>query len=310
MLGPAGRIAKAALTSAGYELYRATDYEKRLIRSYWADWLSKDPALFARVYERNRKSLGLVDSWTDDIDDSLWRYGVPQQWSSQLRALGRTVLDEIEPEVTYTDLIGFIASGITPLKYLEIGVSVGKNFWQIVEMFPEAEIVGLDVEKPNASLVRLFDRIETVWTGPQQVVDTLSGKPATVNLTHYKLHRKGGKPVTYVQGDQFAPETWDSIETRFNFIFSDGVHSGRAVLDEMDHLTRRDLLDTSGKFAMYWDDMVNGEMQSAFERNARQLNGAYGLHWIHGTYGEQRLNGVFSTDGRASPTLLPTTPAE
>ena len=295
MLGPVGKLAKIALAGAGYDLHRATEFEKRLMRSYWGDWFSKDPALFARVYARNRQSLGRVQRWADNIDNSLWRYGVPEMWSTGQQGLDRTTLDQIEPEVTYTDLIGFVASQIEALTYLEIGVSVGKNFWQIVELFPDAEIFGLDVEEPNPSLTRLFERVETVWEGPEQVVDTLSGNKATIRLTHYHLHRKDGKPVTYVKGDQFSHETWASMKARFNFVFSDGVHSGRAVIDEFDHLKRSGLLEISGQFAMYWDDLVNVEMQSAFERNARLLGeGRYSLHPIHGTYGERRMNGLFA----------------
>jgi len=295
MLGPVGKLAKAALAGAGYDLHRSTEFENRLMRSYWGDWFSKDPMLFARVYAKNRQSLGRVQNWADDIDNSLWRYGVPEIWSTGERGLDKTVLDQVEPEVTYTDLIGFVASHIRDLTYLEIGVSVGKNFWQIIELFPDADIFGLDVEEPNPSLVRLFERVEAVWQGPEQVVDTLSGNRTSIRLTHYLLHRKNGKPVTYVKGDQFDRETWSSMTAKFNFVFSDGVHSGRAVLDEFDHLKACDLLDTSGRFAMYWDDLVNVEMQSAFERNARLLGeGRYSLHPIHGTYGERRMNGLFA----------------
>ena len=295
MFGPVGKVAKKALEAAGYELYRQTDFEREQVQSYWANWLSRDPSLFARIYESNRKSLSRVSTWADDIDNSLWRYGVPPMWSSHQREIGKTSLDEIEPEITYTDLIGFIGSQINPLKYLEIGVSVGKNFWQIVELFPDAEIYGLDVEDPNPSLVRLFESVETVWQGGQQVVATLDGKPATITLTHYRLHRTNGKPVNYVKGDQFARETWASIPIRFNFIFSDGVHSGRAVRDEMEHLTQCGLIDQSGKFAMYWDDLVNHDMQSAFNANCLKLGrGHYGMHRVHGTYGSRRLNGAFA----------------
>jgi hypothetical protein len=295
MLGPIGPIAKKTLERFGYELSRPTGFERSLTRSYWQDWFGTDPALFAKVYEDNRRSLGQVESWASEIDNSLWRYGVPPMWSAEVRELGQTSLDEIEPEVTYSDLIGFIASKIVPLRYLEIGVSVGKNFWQIVNSFPEAEIYGLDVEDPNPSLVRLFDRVEIASEGKEQVVDTLSGSPATIRLTHYRLHRKGGKPVTYVKGDQFAPETWESMSAPFNLIFSDGVHSGDALRSEFDHLKRCKLLHEDGPFVMYWDDLVNEEMQSAFDRNARAMGGGWhGLYRVHGTYGLRRLNGIYS----------------
>lgn len=283
MLGPVGKLAKSALESAGYNLTRPTEPEKRLTRSYWADWFSRDPSLFARIYEHNRKSLSRVPDWSNNIDNSLWRYGVMPMWTG--------ALNQIEPEVTYSDLIGFIASQIDPLKYLEIGVSVGKNFWQVANLFPDAEIYGLDVEEPSPALISLFDRVETVFEGPEQTVDTLSGIPKTIRLTHYRLHRKG-VPVTYIKGDQFDPRTWQSIHTQFNFVFSDAHHSGHALRDEMRHLLQCDLLDLSGKFAMYWDDLVNIEMQSAFEDNCKALGGDHGLYFIHGTYGHKRLNGL------------------
>jgi hypothetical protein len=288
-----GRYAKSALRAAGYELTRPTSFERSLVRSYWADWFSKDPALFARIYQTNRNALAKVPSWADNIGDSLWRYGVPTMWSTELRELGRTALDEIEPEITYTDLIGFIASQLTNLRYLEIGVSVGKNLWQIANLFPDAALFGLDVEEPNPSLVRLFERVEIIWKGGEQTVDTLSGKPATIELTHYRLHRLEGEPLTYIRGDQFSPKTWDSMEGAFNFVFSDGVHSGDAVRTELAHLQSRDLL--AAKRALYWDDLVNIDMQSAFADNVGKLGpGTSGLYALHGTYGERRLNGFFS----------------
>ncbi len=295
MLGPVGTIARRALNYAGYELYKPTDYERRLVSSLWEDWLSHDPALFARIYAGNREALRRVKSWADEIDDSLWRYGVPEEWSSDSRELGKTALDEVEAEITYSDLIGFIASQISNLSYLEIGVSVGKNFWQIAELFPDADLYALDVEEPNPSLVRLFDKVEIIREGEIQEVDTLSGEPSTIRLTHYRLHRQRGKPVTYVRGDQFSIETWRSISHQFNFIFSDGVHTGDALRSELDHIEACDLIDKSDRAAVYWDDLVNTEMQSAFEDNSKRLGFPhYAMHWIHGTYGNRRLNGVCS----------------
>ena len=298
MLGPIGKLAKWALSRGGYELARPTQFERSLPRSYWEDWFSHDSRLFADIYARNRQTLSKVPRWAanEDLEGSLWRYGVPPVWNVGTRELGQTSLDEIESEITYSDLIGFIASQIHPLKYLEIGVSVGKNFAQIVELFPDAEIFGLDVEDPHPALVRLFERVEIVWQADdEQEVETLSGKSAKIRLTHYRLHRTNGKPVHYVKGDQFSPSTWASIGTQFNFIFSDGVHNGSAVKDELRHLRRCDLLDLTGRFAMYWDDLVNFEMQSAFDGNARELRpGRHAMHWIHGTYGSRRLNGIFA----------------
>lgn len=302
MLGVVSRAARNYLVDRkGYEIYRPTNHERAEMRSFWEDWFGRDPALFAKLYAANRETLDGIASWVDEgsLADSLWRYGVPEQWNTKRQGLGRTGLNEIEQEPTYSDLITFMMHSLgDDVRYLEIGVSVGKNFLQVVERFPEARIVGLDVEQPNPVLVRQFEDIKVVHTGPRTSVETLSGAPGKVTLTHYDLKRDGAT-VTYVQGDQFAPHTWASLKgERFNFIFSDGVHSARAVKDELEHLLRNDLIDR-GRFLMYWDDLVNIEMQTAFVENCDRLAKLFpkserGLHWIHGTYGSRRLNGWFS----------------
>jgi hypothetical protein len=285
----------------GYEIYRPTHHERAEMRSFWEDWFSRDPTLFAKLYAANRETLKGISSWVDEdsLSASLWRYGVPEQWNTKRQGLGKTGLNEIEQEPTYSDLITFMLDTLgSDVRYLEIGVSVGKNFLQVAERYPEARITGLDVEKPNPVLVRQFDNMKVARTGQTSLVETLSGVPGNVTLAHYELQRSG-KSVTYVQGDQFASQTWASLKgERFNFIFSDGVHSARAVKDELEHLLEHDLIDR-GCFLMYWDDLVNIEMQSAFVENCDRLAQLFptakrGLHWIHGTYGSRRLNGWFS----------------
>ena len=296
MLGPVGKLANRVLTGRmGYEIYRPTQHERALMRSPWEDWFSTNPEWFASIYQSNRATLSSVPSWVEPATllNSLWRYGVPEQWEAGRLGLGRTGLNEIEPEVTYTDLIAFIASHIEPLSYLEIGVSVGKNFLQIVERFPDAEIVGLDVEDINPVFASRFERIETVFRSERDYpVESLAGS-ASVHLTEFRLHRKNGRPVTYIKGDQYSLDTWALLKGRqFNFIFSDGVHSPRALRDEFRQFAANDLLDLSERYAIYWDDLVDIGMQEAFDEIAGVLPGWHGLHWIHGTYGQKRLNGI------------------
>lgn len=297
-LGPVGPALKSVLTRAGYDLYRPTGFERSILRSPFDDWFGKDIDLFADVYRTNREALAEVPKWvrTEDLVGSLWRYGVPEQWDTGRLELGCTGLNEIEPEPTYSDLIGFICRLMTDLRYLEIGVSVGKNFYQIARQVPDAQMVGLDIERLNPVLAEALGRTFTERkTGISQSVETLSGQSTDVDLA---TCTSGG--ITYLRGDQFSDDTWAVLDgQRFNFIFSDGVHSARAVRAEMDFLFSHDLIDTSGPFAMYWDDLVNIEMQTAFNDCAMRLREAFGggwhgLHWIHGTYGAKRLNGLFA----------------
>jgi len=277
------------------------------MRSPFEDWFSKDIELFAQVYKRNREVLSAVPEWVrpEDLPGSLWRYGVPEQWDTGRRGLAETGLNEIEAEPTYSDLIGFICRRLPDLRYLEIGVSVGKNFLQVCRNAPDGMFVGLDIERMNPVLEEaLGSSFVEQKLGISQTVETLSGAACDVELATYTSMpaKEFGSPrVTYLRGDQFADATWAALDgKRFNFIFSDGVHSPRALLAEFDFLLAHDLIDTSGPFVMYWDDLVNLEMQTAFDWIANRLRdlcggGWHGLHWIHGTYGAKRLNGLFAS---------------
>lgn len=296
MLGPIGPMISNFLASKGYQIYRPTHLEHSLMRSFFEDWFSKDIDLFAKLYAANRAVLGDISQWARpaDLAPSLWRYGVPEQWDAGAKGLGQTGLNEVEKEPTYSDLIAFICSGLPDLRYLEIGVSVGKNFLQIARNVP-GRFVGLDVERINPVLSEaLGGGFAEHKLGTTQTVDTLDGPTAPVELAVY---RSGD--VDYLRGDQFSPDTWAALRGRsFNFIFSDGVHTPEALIAELDFLIAENLIDKSGDFAMYWDDLVNIEMQTAFDECAKRLKkifgrGRHSLHWIHGTYGSKRLNGVF-----------------
>lgn len=296
MLGPIGPMISKFLVSKGYQIYRPTHLERSFIRSFFEDWLSKDIELFAKLYGTNRAVLAEIDQWARPVDlaPSLWRYGVPEQWDTGTQGIGQTGLNEIEKEPTYSDLIAFICSGLPDLRYLEIGVSVGKNFLQLVRNVP-GSFVGLDVERINPVLVEaLGGNFIEEPLGKVLSVDTLAGAKADIELA---IVRSGN--VEYLRGDQFSADTWAALRGRiFNFIFSDGVHSPDALVAELDFLIAEQLIDTSGPFVMYWDDLVDIHMQTAFDQCARRLaeifgRGRHSLHWIHGTYGSKRLNGVF-----------------
>lgn len=285
------------LTKAGYDLYKPTGFERSILRSPFEDWFSHDIGLFAEVYRANRETLAEVPKWVRPADllSSLWRYGVPEQWDTGKLDLGMTGLNEIEAEPTYSDLIAFICQRMPDLRYLEIGVSVGKNFLQICRSVPDGTFVGLDIERLNPVLEdALGGGFVERKAGKLQRVETLGDLLADVELATYTSGN-----ATYLRGDQFSDDTWAVLDgQRFNFIFSDGVHSPRAVRAELEFLIAHNLIDTVSPFVMYWDDLVNIEMQTAFNDCAVRLTrlfggGEHGLHWIHGTYGAKRLNGLF-----------------
>ncbi len=297
MFGPLGPQLKHQMEKRGFEITRPTHIERRLVRSPMKDWFAHDIARFAQVYAANRETLARVPEWLDPLtaDRSLWRYGVPQEWDGAAEQLGSTQLNQVEQEITYTDLIAFIAGQMPDLRYLEIGVSVGKNLSQVVRTVDGA-FCGLDVEAPNPAMLALSPLKDFRRNGVVCTVDTLAGKRADVPLTIHETDR-----FAYVQGDQFDTRTWAAMKPRrFNFVFSDGVHTPEALLSELDFLLEHDLLDLSGPFTMYWDDLQHITMQTAFVQCAERLMQAAGRGWnalykMHGTYGLARLNGLFTT---------------
>src|SRR5215469_14382894 len=96
----------------------------------WRDWIDPRVAEFARIYAENRAVQREVGTWIDRdaLGNSLWRYGLPRAnhdfHIGEINAVNRTI--------TYTDLIVFFAGLLPEPRYLEIGVSSGKNFYQVV----------------------------------------------------------------------------------------------------------------------------------------------------------------------------------
>ena len=93
--------------------------------------------------QRNRETLNSVVTWVDQnaIENSVYGYGV----NSHIIEL----LDKpINNEKTYTDVMSyFINELFLSVKYLELGVSVGKNFYQILNCSDKIESVhGFDIE--------------------------------------------------------------------------------------------------------------------------------------------------------------------
>ena len=299
LFGLIKRTARNFIQSRGYVISKPTEIEKRYLRSPWA-YLTRAPSRFATVYANNRKLLKSVTSWISPqaLNGSLWRYGVPVEWdAAQHGAMNRSGLPDVDSEITSADLLAFIASQFQDLRYLEIGVSVGKTFLQICDQFRSAQIVGLDVEDVNPALLSRFHQPQVTWRAPTPYeVETLSGQRAIKHATMTAL----SSTVHYLSADQFRDDTWQRLAGRkFNLVFSDGVHSAAALRTELLFLLKYNLIDGE-RFAMFWDDLWGDDMQSAFLDCAKTLCSRFGrgddaiaLFTLHGSYGYQRPMGLF-----------------
>src|ERR1700722_13500083 len=89
----------------------------------------------------NREPLQLIDNWIDDkaFAASFFNYGVPD-------FIKAVINEPIGDAVTYTDVMLLIARKyFERVNYLEIGVSVGKNFFQLLRSLPKADLTGFDI---------------------------------------------------------------------------------------------------------------------------------------------------------------------
>jgi hypothetical protein len=220
-----------------------------------------DRSLMARVHQTNRQLLSQVDPW---ISDEVWlsgvyEYGLPRNI--------RPLIDlEMGADCTYSDaLLSLVPQLRKPLRYMELGVSVGKNFLQVANGLQDASLLGFDIEEINPVLRAHFEVLERrEWsTMPSSLKQTPS------SLTVMRHHRRSND-VEYLCGDVFDRASWAQLAGRqFNLVFSDAFHSPDALLHECEMWLDHQLLDPDEVIIM-WDDL-DGDMADAFRESCRRL---------------------------------------
>lgn len=231
----------------------------------------------------NRKFLNSIASWIHDEDynKSIFQYGLP----AHLRHLIDMPMTE---ETTYSDVISCAANGRgAQLKYLELGVSVGKNVSQIISQAQNAEITCFDIENTNPVLREMLTYVsEDTWP-----TSTSSARKEVSRLTEYRSD-KNGNMIYYLAGDIFDEQAWARLRGRkFNVIFSDAFHSADAMRREWEMIKSFELLP-SKDFTLFWDDLGNRDMRKVFYDIAREVktwpngkNANVGIEFLRGWLG-------------------------
>jgi hypothetical protein len=245
------------------------------------------------IVDANRRALHSVEQWIrpEDYESSRAHYGCPPELVKLLDA-------PINQELICTDLLVMAAHHLNePLNYLEIGVSVGKNFYAMSQALRHSLLVGLDWERLNPTLASRFRLVHR-----QQPVSSFT---------------TGRNMIRYVEGDLFREATWKALAgTRFQLIFSDAAHHPAGVLHEFEMLSRHGLLDPERLFIL-WDDLDHdpqGPMSQAFFQicdGLRELTSGRKatqfLMEVNGWLGEHEHRhtvGVFNTLGLSAGDLL------
>ena len=200
----------------------------------------------------NRNSLSLIEDWIDEksLENSWFNYGVPEYIKIELNK-------KINNELTYSDILSYMArSYFKKVTYLEIGVSVGKNFFQIINGKNNINFaIGFDIENiyPSIENKLIFEKKETWRTNIGSI------KKNDSHLTQYIFK---DKKISYLCGDVFDQKSWERIAgNKFNIIFSDALHTPDAIIFEFDQIIKNNLI--SDEFIFVWDDL-EGEMKYAF----------------------------------------------
>jgi len=227
-----------------------------------------DSLRLSEIMRKNRAALATVANWIADADyeHSIFHYGLPRHI--------RPFIDRpIGEATTYSDLIAYFADLLPgPVRYLEIGVSVGKNFFQMLHHLKDADLTGLDIEDINPVLERFLEKGGT--TDWDTMPGSLRKKPSC--LTDYAFQPNGNR-VRYIAGDVFDGNTWAKLAGgTFNLVFSDAYHSADAIAREWERLKTLDLLDRRA-FAMLWDDLDTPEMRAAFADISREMRERFSI---------------------------------
>ncbi|MCE0522939.1 MAG: hypothetical protein LV480_08510 [Methylacidiphilales bacterium] len=250
-----------------------------------AEWrgesiLSKtDHVRLQEIIRQNRRALKEVDDWLPAglLGGSVFRYGV----NPDVEKLLNLPLDN---ECSLADLLAYFGRTLNePLKYLELGVSVGKTFWQILNTCAPCECWAFDIEEINPVLKQRFvEQSRDEWSSPPD-----SMKKTASSITHF-VHPSSGGKIHYICADIFDERAWQLLAGQgFNLILSDALHTPQALDFEWRQMTKLNIFSPKDVTIM-WDDL-DGRMKEWFHAKRPDIAGHLGVDV--GNVGTLFLNG-------------------
>jgi len=219
---------------------------------------------FINIIRDNRLYLSSIETFLTEDQYKLNDYGIP-------RNLFEHIDKKINDYPTYSDLLIFISRNMDKEKinYLEIGVSVMKNYLQIANQFRNSLIVGFDNNEINPNFSKEFTQL----------------KP-----NHFTSEINENKLIYFIGDllDEKDTDEFKNIDEKYDLIFSDALHTKKGVMAEYRNIIKDSLSDT---FVLYFDDLDFPDLMSAsleiFEDLKIQYDNLSFLTFdIHGWVGE------------------------
>ena len=211
----------------------------------------------------NRNTLQQVSYWIEQtsFEKSYFQYGVPQH-------IKHLIDREIGNELSYTDLLVYIGKyHLKNINYFEIGVSLGKNFYQLLHNLNASSYTAFDIENINPVLKNELLHISKIeWEA--------KNKSLRKEVSYLDTFSFQDKKIYYLSGDVLDETNWERLSgEKYNLIFSDALHDPKAILFEFDMIMKYKLL--SDQFVFFWDDL-HPHMEPSFytiiKKYGKQLN--------------------------------------
>jgi hypothetical protein len=185
------------------------------------------------IIKTNRSFLDSVEQFLPEEEYQLNDYGIQKRIYNQMDK-------NISDLPTYSDFIVFLITNVFSRKdinYLEIGVSVLKNFLQVNSGVQNVNLVAYDINNIN---------------------------PTFKNLSSYSVN---GNKLRYFQGSVLSKNDAEKFKKdfpdKFDFIFSDALHTPEGIRSEYDLIIKDSL---AKNFLIYYDDLDFVGLEEEFLR--------------------------------------------
>ena len=204
----------------------------KMLRAFYKNKNSK----LHTIILNNRKTLSETHSFLSKNQYVENNYGIPGN-------IFLCIDKPIDSFPTYSDIFIFISRYLNkPINYLEIGVSVFKNYIQMNESLQDSNLTGFDINPVAPNSLFIFNE---------------NNKKENSNEHVYRGYNNKNKNVlSYFKGDVLdRKETGifkNIFNSKFNFIFSDALHEHDAVISEYENIIKGNL---DKEFILYFDDL-------------------------------------------------------
>lgn len=217
----------------------------------------------------NQSLLRSVNCWydLDAINASIFNYGLRSDLN---------VHNHVTNNLTYTELLLYLSELITEdVNYLELGISLGKNFICINKYLTDSNLTGIDIEKMNPVLESFFGNKERVnsWPPSKSIknIGIQNDSLVTNKISYYEeqyIDENQNNNIRYIRSNIYEDYCWSLLsKEKFNIILMDATHEKNELV-EWDMIKKYNLID-SGEFIFILDDI--NLMGNQFSRVVMEL---------------------------------------